>query len=59
MLGPIPAVISRLRGHWRYQVLVKGKEHRAMIEALGLTFQKVVLPKELRVAVDVDPMSLL
>lgn len=59
VLGPAPATIPKLRGEWRYRILLKGKDlkniRRAVVETLG----KIVIPSEIKVAVDVEPMNML
>ncbi|MGB9613213.1 MAG: replication restart helicase PriA [Candidatus Margulisiibacteriota bacterium] len=59
VLGPVPAPISRLRGFWRYRILLKGRELEAMREAVLEALQKIVFPKEVKVTVDVDPIDML
>jgi primosomal protein N' (replication factor Y) len=58
--GPGPAPIERIRGQWRYQILVRSAGRRRMVEAvdraLALTLREV--PRR-AVQVDVDPVSLL
>jgi primosomal protein N' (replication factor Y) len=56
ILGPAPAAITRLRGDWRYRILLKGGDLRGAVEE---TLQKVVVPREINVTIDVDPLSLL
>lgn len=59
ILGPAPAIIPKLRGEWRYHILLKGKDldkmRRAVVETLG----KIVIPSEIKVTVDVEPMGML
>jgi primosomal protein N' (replication factor Y) len=62
VLGPAPAVIDRVRGSWRYQVLIRGKalgrvkkSARAMLEQGG----RLCSTKGVRVMVDVDPSAML
>lgn len=59
VLGPATAAIKRLRGEWRYRILLKGKELRAMRDAIREVLEKVVVPSEVKVAVDVEPMGML
>ena len=54
VLGPAPCPIARLKGRWRWHVLVKAAEPRAIgrvVRALGVRVRGVV--------VDRDPVSLL
>jgi primosomal protein N' (replication factor Y) len=59
ILGPAPAAISRLRGEWRYQLLIKVKEPEAMLKLIAEALEQALLPGEVKTVVDVDPMSTL
>jgi primosomal protein N' (replication factor Y) len=59
ILGPAPAVIPRLRGEWRYHILLKGNDLEKMRTAVAETLEKIVVPSEIKVVVDVEPMSML
>jgi len=59
VLGPAPAPISRLRGEWRYHLLLKGEELEALRQAVREVLAKAVVPAEVRVTIDVEPLSLL
>jgi len=59
VLGPAPAVIPKLRGDWRYRILLKGQDLSALRTAVRETMEKVVVPAEIRVVVDVEPMGML
>jgi len=50
LIGPAPPFFSRLRGRWRWQIVVRGRDPRALL-------LDVRLPLGWRV--DVDPVSLL
>ncbi|HEY6041562.1 MAG TPA: primosomal protein N', partial [Anaerolineae bacterium] len=50
LIGPAPAFYNKLRGAWRYHLLVRGQDPHALLADLPL-------PAEWRV--DVDPVSLL
>ncbi len=61
VLGPAPAPIERIKGVYRWQVLVRGRggSARALVAA-ALTQEKTLsLPSTVQLAVDVDPMDLL
>jgi primosomal protein N' (replication factor Y) len=60
VLGPAEASISKLRGQFRYQLLIKGISHKTInsfIQQL-LGDEEWVLPA-VRISVDVDPLHLL
>ncbi len=60
VLGPAPAPLSRLRGRYRYQILVKGSDH-ARVHKASQTLAAAItrLPRELRATLDVAPVSML
>jgi len=59
VFGPAPATINKLRGEFRYRLLLKGPEVDKMRQALRETLEKIVIPSELKLVVDVDPMNML
>ncbi len=59
VLGPAPAAIPKLRGEWRYRILLKGEGLNKIRDAAAVTLEKVVVPSPIKVAVDVDPMNML
>ncbi len=60
MVSPAaPAPLARVRGMYRYQIVVRGQQIRAMTKAIKETLACLKLPKETHVAVDVDPMAVL
>ena len=60
VLGPAPAPLARLRGRYRYQLLLKGPAG-SRLHGAAQTLAKAVagLPTPLRASVDVDPVSML
>jgi primosomal protein N' (replication factor Y) len=58
VLGPAEAPIARLRGRTRWQVWLSGPE-RAPVSRAASAAAEVKLPRDLRLAVDVDPQSVL
>jgi len=58
VLGPAPAPIEKLKGRYRWHVLVKAADSRAMSPCLDVLER---LPSEVRsgIVVDVDPVSVL
>ena len=49
ILGPSPAYVPRVRGRWRWQLLLRGREPAGLIRGF-------LLPRN--VTVDVDPVSI-
>jgi len=59
VLGPSPAPIPRVRGRYRWQVLVKERPEYAARRTLAGVLTKLTLPREIKLTVDVDPVDLL
>jgi primosomal protein N' (replication factor Y) len=61
VLGPAPAAISRIRGEYRFQVLIKSQSRARAREALDIAMDKVTSsghnPRS--ISVEVDPMNLM
>jgi primosomal protein N' (replication factor Y) len=58
MLGPAPSPIARVRGYFRWNILLKGKNRSTMSYALKGAFGSYRRPAGTLLAVDVDPLSL-
>lgn len=58
ILGPAEAPIARLRGRARWQVWLAGEDRAAISRAARLA-AGIVLPRAVRLAIDVDPQSVL
>ena len=50
ILGPVPAFVPRVRGRWRWNVILRGDEPSSLLREMSL-------PRGW--AVDVDPISVL
>jgi primosomal protein N' (replication factor Y) len=60
ILGPAPQPLSRLRGKYRWHITLRGPDHRALRRTAGrLLAWSEGRVKSVRIAVDVDPVSLL
>lgn len=59
VLGPSPAPLARVRGRYRWQVLVKEIEELAARRSLTGLLRTLSVPREMKVLVDVDPVDLL
>ena len=56
--GPALAPIARLRGYFRYNILLKGKDPKTITKLLKQVFETYKRPHGVLVAVDVDPVSM-
>lgn len=59
MLGPSNCVIERKNGLYRYQILIKNKLHEKGHKFISKFFGTIILPKDIRMAIDVDPVDIL
>lgn len=59
VLGPSPCVIERLNGLYRFQIIIKNKLHEKGHSFVSKFFDKVTMPKDIRLAIDVDPIDIL
>ncbi len=59
VLGPSPAPIPRVRGRYRWQVLVKEQPEHAARRKLAALLMELKLPRDVKLTVDVDPVDLL
>ncbi len=57
--GPMPCAISRIAGFHRHQVVLTSPSPRTLQNILANMRKKGVLTRTDRIAVDVDPVSLL
>ena len=60
VLGPAPAPLARLRGRYRFALIVKGSDAARVREASKLLSCAIArLPRSLRATLDIDPVSML
>ncbi len=62
ILGPVPAPIARIKGKYRYQLLLKGENSRMVHKAAGIIQQAekgVIQGKGVQIVLDVDPVDML
>jgi primosomal protein N' (replication factor Y) (superfamily II helicase) len=59
VLGPSPAPLERLKGMWRWHLLVKGAVDAPISQVLAAALKATRGREGVSVAVDVDPVSLL
>ena len=56
---PLPAPLVRLRGQFRYQILIRVKDSRKTARVLKQKVFEYKWPKKVRVSIDVDALSLM
>jgi primosomal protein N' (replication factor Y) len=55
----VPAPVARMRGEYRWQILVRAVRTKTMNDTVRAAFGAIKLPKTVKVTVDVDATSLL
>ena len=55
IFGPAPAPVSRIRGHFRYRLLIKASKRAPLPRAIQKWRSKFVQPAQVRVTIDIDP----
>ncbi|MBP7721561.1 MAG: primosomal protein N' [Alphaproteobacteria bacterium] len=56
-LGPAPAPFARLRGKYRFRLLVRADKDVNIQKQIGTWLDKIKLPSNVRVQVDIDPQN--
>ncbi|MDH4139610.1 MAG: primosomal protein N', partial [Coriobacteriia bacterium] len=59
VLGPSHACIARVKGKWRWHVLLKAPPKARISEVVARTTDKLRFPDDVTVSVDVDPADIL
>jgi primosomal protein N' (replication factor Y) len=56
--GPAPAPLLRAENFYRYQIMLRTQAMSRLSESLASIIRKLVLPDEVTLAVDIDPVNL-
>lgn len=59
VLGPTPCVIERINSQYRFQILIKNKVGEKGHQFVSSFMNKIIMPKDIRLAIDVDPLDIL
>ncbi|RJQ23126.1 MAG: primosomal protein N' [Nitrospiraceae bacterium] len=59
VLGPSPAPVEKIRNYWRWHLVLKGKNAKALRQAASKILESIKDIGDIRVDVDVDPINLL
>ena len=59
VLGPSPCVIERINSQYRFQILIKNKMGEKGHQFVSSFLNKIIMPKDIRLAIDVDPLDIL
>ena len=58
-LGPTPCIIAKINGYYRYQILIKNKLSQKGHDFIAKFLDKIEMPKDIKLAIDVDPLDIL
>jgi len=59
ILGPSPAPIEKIRNLWRWHIILKGKNAKALRQTAAVVLEKIKDVKEVKIDIDVDPINML
>ena len=59
VLGPSSCVIERINSYYRFQIIIKNKLDLKGHQFISSFLGKVIMPKDVKLAVDVDPLDIL
>jgi primosomal protein N' (replication factor Y) len=59
ILGPSPAPIEKIKNLWRWHIILKGQNSRALRQTAFHILERIGDNKEIKIDVDVDPINLL
>src|ERR1035437_1461857 len=59
LAGPIPAPLSRAKGHYRFQIIMRSTSVKSMTLPLKEALKALRCPSGVRIAVDVDALSMM
>ena len=58
-LGPTICVFERLQGMYRYQIIIKNRMDEKGHDFISRFFHQIILPKDIKMIIDVDPIDIL
>ena len=59
VLGPTPCVIERINGMYRFQLIIKNKMGDKGHQFVSGFLNRITMPKDVKLTVDVDPLDIL
>ncbi len=59
VLGPTPCVIERINSMYRFQILIKNKLDEKGHNFISSFLNKITMPKDIKLSIDVDPLDIL
>ena len=59
VLGPTPCVIERINSRYRFQILIKNKLEERGHQFVSSFLNKITMPCDIKLSIDVDPLDIL
>lgn len=59
ILGPAPCVVSRIKGYYRYRIILKSKRDLMIQRIIRKALPEYADDRDVRVSIDIDPVDLL
>lgn len=59
VLGPTNCVIERINGQYRFQIIIKNKLEEKGHKFISSFLNKITMPKDVKLTIDVDPLDIL
>lgn len=59
VLGPTPCVIERINSQYRFQIIIKNKLDAKGHQFISSFINKIIMPKDIKLSIDVDPLDIL
>lgn len=59
VLGPTPCVIEKIKGMYRFQIIIKNKMDEKGHAFLSKFLTQIKMPKDIKLTIDVDPIDIL
>ncbi len=59
ILGPTNCVIERINGQYRFQIIIKNKLEEKGHKFISTFLNKITMPKDVKLTIDVDPLDIL
>ena len=59
VLGPTNCVIERINGQYRFQIIIKNKLEEKGHRFISSFLNKITMPKDIKLTIDVDPLDIL
>lgn len=59
VLGPTPCVIEKIKGMYRFQIIIKNKLEEKGHMFISKFLNQITMPKDIKLTIDVDPIDIL